>query len=479
MTEQEKQTRRARRKEQGARQALPTSAADATPQVDDSTEEAPRKATGGADAIKDRNKRLRDEAARKRASRKRERAVAATEGLDAGERVDDALTRSAHATAKFLKKNISWLQWVFVAGAAGGIGYLILDYRAGLEDEKESHTLMNAVAAQQGRIAGNDQWRSPDPNLIDPREEFASAEERLEAAEKRFRTAIESTTGKGPQLFAHLGLAGVLFDRGKFGDARAEYETAKGLAETASLPAAKGRALEGMALSLEGEGKRDEALKVFAQLADVDGFGDLGRYHQARLWHAQGESKKALEALQKLREGMVKDADPAARPGFLQASVEELMRSIDPNAVPAPGAQGITPEQLEQLQRQFEEMQRQQGQMPQMPPPGESPAGENPAPEGTNPDDGTGSAPEQEAAPANPTPTKPAPAKPAPPAPAPEPAKPAPAQGTSPVAPSPKQPAPTQPSPSQPAPAQPGAAQPAPAQPAPAQPSPTTPEATP
>src|SRR5690606_3088650 len=219
VTEQEKQPRRARRTREQARQALPTSNA-AKAEAEGSAE--PR----GGEAIKDRNKRLRDEAARKRASKRRNRAVEATEGLDASERVDDALTRSAHAATNFVKKNASWLQWVFLAGAAGSIAYLIVDYRAGLGIEKESHVLMEAVAAQQGRIADNDFWRSPDPNLIDPRPEFASEEARLDAAEQRFRAAIDGTTKKGPQLFAHLGLAGVLFDRGKYADARAAYDDA-------------------------------------------------------------------------------------------------------------------------------------------------------------------------------------------------------------------------------------------------------------
>jgi len=462
VTEQEKQTRRARRTREQARQALPTSNA-AKAEAEGSAE--PR----GGEAIKDRNKRLRDEAARKRASKRRNRAVEATEGLDASERVDDALTRSAHAATNFVKKNASWLQWVFLAGAAGSIAYLIVDYRAGLGIEKESHVLMEAVAAQQGRIADNDFWRSPDPNLIDPRPEFASEEARLDAAEQRFRAAIDGTTKKGPQLFAHLGLAGVLFDRGKYADARAAYDDAARLAETTALPEARGRAIEGSALSLEAEGKRDEALKRFADLAEVQGFGHLGRYHQARLWHAQGESQKALETLTKVREALVKDAGPQGRPGFLQASVEELMRTIDPSAVPAPGGQGITPEQLEQLQRQLEEFQRRQQELPPAPAP-EDAVPEDAVPEDTTPSDAApegaseddGSAPPAEEAPQGAAPPPAAPPVKAPPAKTSAPARQAP---------------PPQAPPAQPA-APPAAPEP-PAAPAPTAPSPAAPEGPP
>jgi tetratricopeptide (TPR) repeat protein len=432
VTEQEKQTRRARRAQERAAQGpVPESSAaereessepSAGPAAGAQAEEG-RSASGkGGEAIKDRNKRLRDEAARKRAQRKRERSEAAAEGLDAGERVDDALTRTAHATGKFLQKNIAWLQWVFVAGAAGSIGYLIYDYRVQLANEKATDALMAAVAAQQGRVAGGDEWRSPDPNLVDPRAEFASEEERLKAAEERYRAALGDVGNQGTRLFAHLGLAGVLYDQGRYADARAEYEAAKDDPAATKNPVARARAFEGIGLSLEAEGEREEAAKAFAQLADVEGYGNLGRYQQARLWHAQGESAKALETLKKVREDLVKDAPVGARPGFLQASVEELMRAIDPEAVPAPAAagQGITPEQLQELQRQFEELQRKQQQLPQgaegslTPPGSEEVPGSLAAPPAAPPAPATPAAPAAppaQKAPSAPTQASPAPAQ--------------------------------------------------------------------
>lgn len=474
MTEQDKQqTRRARRAQERAQEKAPPGPVT---EAGETSATAKGDARGG-ETIKDRNKRLRDQAARKRAARQRQRHTAVAEGLDAAERVDDALSRTAHAAGKFLEKNMSWLQWVLLGGVAGGIGYLVYDYRAQLANEKATDALMVAVAAQQGRIAGADEWRSPDPNLVDPRAEFASSEERLKAAEERYRAALAEGGNSGTRLFAHLGLAGVLFDQGRYADARAEYENAKTLAISARQPVGRARALEGIALSYEAEGKRDEALRAFGELADVEGHAQLGRYHQARLWHAQGDSAKALETLTKVREELLKIAPATGRPSFLQASVEELMRSIDPNAVPAPAPAGITPEQLEQLQRQFEEMQRRQleqqgtegnsevpgGDVPgALVPPDAAPA--DAAPSDAAPADAAPEAPAQPApaapkttppASTEPTPSAPAKTTPAPaPAPSPAPAPATPPADAAPAAPSPAPvPAPTAPAAPGPAPA--------------------------
>lgn len=462
MTEQEKQTRRARRAQERRAGVVQQSGAAAEA---DERELSP-------EAIKERSKRLRDQAARKRAKKRKPkgRPVAAAEELATAERLDDVLSRSAHATTKFVQRNLGWLQWVFVFGAAGSIGYLIYEHRTELTKEKAGDALMTAVAAQQGNVTGQVEWRAPDGNLVDPRQEFASDEERLKAAEERYRSALGEPSNDGSRLYAHLGLAGVLFDQGRYAGARAEYENAKNSSLADKMPEAKGRALEGLALSFEAEGKRDQALSALTELEKVDGFRDTARYQRARLWHAQGESQKALEELKKLQDDLMKSEPLGARPSFLQLSVMELIRSIDPNAAPPDrGTQSITPEQLQELQRQFEEMQRQQGQLPQdlpleLPlgpaptdsessppeePPAEKPPAQDAAPEPKAP------APAQPAAPKAPAPVQ----APAPKAPAPEPpAPPPPPQAATPAAPEAPPPAPEAPPPA----SQPAAPSPAP-----------------
>ncbi len=350
MTDEEKKTRRARRSQQ-------------------------REAEGGAETgkdsasselVKDRNLRLRDEAARKRAGRKREREVAAAMGLDTKERVDDALQRWVQATTKFMDQNFRWLQWVLLASIAGVVAYFIVDYRQTRHNEKAADALMLGVADTQGRVAGQGEWRTADPNLVDPRPEFASNDERLKAAEKKFRDALGENATPNTRLLAQVGLGGVLYDQGKFAAARTEFEAVRADKGASRAPEALARAVEGIGFCHEAEGNLPEALKAFEALGGQAGYGELARYHRARVLHAQGERDKALELLKKLREELAKDAEPGKPPSYLRAAVDELTRAIDPRALPKEtGGQTITPEQLEQLKKQFEEMQRKAGQAPE------------------------------------------------------------------------------------------------------------------
>ena len=79
------------------------------------------------EVIRDRNKRVREEAAaRRRSKREAEtRRAAPARNLDATEIVDDALARWTHVTSTWLKRHLNTLQWVVLALIVGGIGYQI------------------------------------------------------------------------------------------------------------------------------------------------------------------------------------------------------------------------------------------------------------------------------------------------------------------------------------------------------------------
>jgi tetratricopeptide (TPR) repeat protein len=162
----------------------------------------------------------------------------------------------------------------------------------------------------------------------------------LKAAEKEYREA--SATMKGPgALLAELGLAGVLYDQGKYADAQKAYEKVRD-SQIGEVDAdARARATEGVGLSLEAQGKIDPAIAAFRQLenSDVPGFAVLGMYHQARLLFAKGEREPAKELLKKLLERLSKTADKdkraAAGPSYVEEQARDLLGAIDPTAVPA------------------------------------------------------------------------------------------------------------------------------------------------
>jgi predicted negative regulator of RcsB-dependent stress response len=353
--------------------------------------------------IRDRNKRIRAEAAEKR-RRQREgapekRRAASARNLDAGEIVDDALARSTHAAWEWLKRNSTRVQWVVVLLVAGGIGWRIYVYRQERNRATDTEALARAVVAENGRIGKAATEPDRYTGLVDNRPAFATVEERSKAAEAEYRKAASSAKGGPSAALADLGLAGVLYDQGKFAEAKTTYEKVRDSDLAKLEPDAKGRAIEGAALSLEGLGQTDQALTEYKRLenSDIPGFGPLGMYHQARLSFAKGEREKAKELLKKCIEKITKSEDksktPAfAPPGYLEGAAKDLLQAIDPKApeLAAPAGGGS----LEELMKgaggpggkldaaKLQEMLKKLGGTPGLPTPAPAPAPESsPAPE--------------------------------------------------------------------------------------------------
>ena len=320
-------------------------------------EQAGKEKLGGTSSIRSERLRAREAAvARRRKQRQRERSQAAAEGLDTSEIVDDALARGAHATTRFVQRHFKWMQWVIVLGLVGGFAALIYEYRSELSDQKATARLMKGVQAEFGRVEGQEDLEAPVSGFVDTRPEFSSNAERLKAAAAAYRKVISEDPEPERQVLAKLGLAGVLFDQGKFGEALETYREVKESPLAGPNDQFKGRAVEGIGLSLEGLGKKDDAQKAFKELENLNkSLAPLGRYHQARLLYARGERAKAKELLQKLLEKPEKDDSAFDSPGFVQLAARQLLEAIDPAAAKPPPGAGLSPEQLKKIQEQLKQ----------------------------------------------------------------------------------------------------------------------------
>jgi hypothetical protein len=315
----------------------------------------------GTEEIRDRNQRIREEAAAKR-RRKREsesRQANVRGNLEASEIVDDALARGTHAVTGWLKAHFNKLQWVLVLGIAGGIGFQIYVHRRDKAEAAATDKLVAGIDAELARIGGT---AEPDEmtGLADTRQNFADQKARLAAAEKAYRAALGSDA---VGMLARIGLAGVLYDQAKYQDALKEYQTVRLSPVAAKDADLRCRAIEGVGLSEEGLGHPDQALAAFGELgkSEVVGFAPLGLYHQARITLKKGDRDKAKElvksALEKLEKAKGSDKVMAVGepPGFTESAARELLASIDPTAVVRPT--GPTPEQVQQLQQAMEKAQ--------------------------------------------------------------------------------------------------------------------------
>jgi predicted negative regulator of RcsB-dependent stress response len=308
------------------------------------------------DAVRDRNQRARDKAiARRREKREREAAVA--RGLDASEMVDDALARATHGITQFVRKHSSILQWLIVLGIAGGFGWQIWSWRHGKTVAKASDALMSAVSSEQGRVgdvAGKD---APDPRtgMVDPTPIFESDEVRLRAAAERYEQASELRKGSGTAILARLGVAGVLFEQGKYDEAIAAYEEVKSSGLGKHDPDVRLRAVESIGLAREAKQELDLALKSFRELenSEVIGFKPLGLLHQARVHFAKGEKDKAKELAKAAQEAINKERSPYQTSGYLDNASRELLAAIDPSSVPPTPGVGYSQQQLDSLREQI------------------------------------------------------------------------------------------------------------------------------
>ena len=307
---------------------------------------------GATPAAPEENRRARRAAqSKKRSERERERQEAAMTGLDAGERVDDAFSRAADTSFKWLKEHFNIVQWLIVGSVAGWIGYQIYSWRAEKAAAKISEGLALAIEAEQGKIAAADQEGKRDARgELDVRRAFGTEADRLKAAEDAYRKL--SSSGSMSGSLAKLGLAGVQYDQGKYDEAQKLYTEVLGT-ELAKLdPDARGRSLEGVGICLEAKGDKDGALKKFGELenADIPGFRELALYHQGRILHAKGDEAAAKEKLVKVVEKLGKEpSSPSEAPSYLLHATRDLLMRIDPAAVPPPSSDEALRKALEKI----------------------------------------------------------------------------------------------------------------------------------
>jgi hypothetical protein len=307
----------------------------------------------------------RNQAVKKQLLKKRDEAAARKVALAPGEMVDDALARGMVALGKWFKANVGLLQWVLLGAIALGIGYYFYDRSEIKKAEAASTDLMKGALDEQGRILSAEA-KSDQQDSDDPRPVFKSVDERRDTALASYRSVTSKYPGTGAAILARLGEGGVLLDQRNWDGAIAAYRDVKASKLAAVDATVRGRAIEGIGIALEAKKDADGALQAFRELENTDAAGlkELGMYHQARILAARDDKQKATDLLKTARDRLAtaKTGEGTAQQPmypFLQTQVDDLLRGLDPAAVPAaapPGRGGkqMTPEDLRRLQEQFQ-----------------------------------------------------------------------------------------------------------------------------
>ena len=355
--------------------------------------------------IRDKNQRVRAEAAEKRrARREREEGGAPRRNLDASEMMDDALARSSHAAAIFLRRHFNKVQWVIVIGLVGWIAYEVYSWRHERNAEKSTGSLFKALSAETGKVGNEGSDADPRTGISDVRRSFGSDEERLKAAKAEYLLASTGTSSSA--TLAMLGAAGVAYDQGQYKEAKGSYEKVKQSELYGKDIDVKGRTLEGLGMALEALKDEEGALKVFRELQSMDpaGFSTLGLYHQARILKGQGKKEDATKVLAKAGEKLLAAKDNVSAFTYLRHSVIELYETLDEKAARELGQKLAPPQDpkqfgqgaamgpgggqklsQEKIQELLNELAKKNPSGPEGSEPALAPAGGEPAPAGGEP----------------------------------------------------------------------------------------------
>ncbi len=286
----------------------------------------------------------------------------ATRQLEAGEIVDDALARTSAAAGEWLKKNFAVLQWFIIAGIVAWVGYAIYNYRAGRAAEQASAKLVTAIRAEGARIGAEDSKPIPDRHRRNA-SRLRDRRSASQAAEQQYRAVADSGTTAAAS-FAKLGLASVLYDQGKFADAKSPTSPSRTASSPALTTREGPRASKASASASKARAtKKARARRSASSPTWTRSAQRARRLHQARLAVAAATRKgqRAAERCAKAPgcAGPATDSKETKKPfssgptGYLQQSVKDLLRQVDPSAVPSPSPGGITAEQLQELQQQM------------------------------------------------------------------------------------------------------------------------------
>jgi hypothetical protein len=321
----------------------------------------------GEDLPKDKNKRAKELLQRRRDSAVESRPAQ----LEAGEMVDDALSRMWASTTKWLRQNLTAVQWVIAVGLIGVAGYVGYTYFTQKKQGAASDLLASAAMAERAYVAPEDK-RSAEEKEADPTPVFKTADERNEKALSGYREVQQKHPDSGAAILGKLGEAGVLLDKGEWDAAISAFEAVLKTPLAAADLDVKGRTIEGIALAKEGKGDIDGALAGFKQLEGVDakGFKELAQYHQARLLLSKNNDEDREKAKNLLKTAYDKLKEPSVEKKqsvYLEKAIEQALRQIDPSLVPdkdsLSGVRGgsMSPEELEAIKRKIQEGMKKKG----------------------------------------------------------------------------------------------------------------------
>lgn len=273
-------------------------------------------------------------AAKKAAKRGRQAEVRETEAIRASTKV-----------AEYLREQRKVLVGIVAALVLVGGGLAAYFITTGHRDREATALLTEGALTATAPLEG-------DP--AEAAEVFTSVRSRAESTAERFGEAIAQHPRSPAATWARVGKGTALLQAEDAEGAIEQFEAV--LADTDAV-VLRWRALEGLAFAHELREDWDAAAEQFQAMEALDDerIRLQARYHQARLTRLRGDDQGALEALQEVRQTL-RDEDAPDLP-YLAEQVDQLIRRIDPTAIPAAsGAQPeLSPQEMQELMRRLQQ----------------------------------------------------------------------------------------------------------------------------
>ncbi|HEX4447717.1 MAG TPA: tetratricopeptide repeat protein [Polyangiaceae bacterium] len=260
---------------------------------------------------------------------------------------DPLLERAARAGEwiKEHRQTFGALVAVVALGAAGLSGY---SYWQDKRNAEASALLAQAMNDQHGQVSDKDPDEDDDAKARQLYPTFKTAGERRDAALSKYRAVESKYAGTGAAILARLAEGSLLLDAGDAKGASSAYEDVKSSALGQADGEVRGRAFEGIGFADEllaqsdaanKDKHLDDARSEYEKLehVDVNGFKELGLYHQARVVQAKGDKARAIELLKDVQKRVSEPGETHPFP-YLQFVVEDRLRELDPTALPPKAA---------------------------------------------------------------------------------------------------------------------------------------------
>jgi len=306
---------------------------------------------------KSQKKRGLEAAASKRLSKIGEGSVKRPSALGEGVSPDaDPLLERISRAGTWIKEHRQTFGAFVTVAALAAVGFAGWSYRQDKRNAEASALLAQALADEHGHVSDKDADDDDDTKAKPLYPTFKSAGERRDAALAKYRSVEAKYAGTGAAMLARLAEGSLLLDATDAKGAEAAFDDVRSSALGQADGEVRGRALEGSGFAAEllaesdaanKDKHLDEALDAFQKLehVDIDGFKELGMFHQARVLQAKGDKAKAIELLKDVQKRVSEPGD--SHPfSYLQFVVEDRLRALDPTALPpkaakmGPGAAG-------------------------------------------------------------------------------------------------------------------------------------------